>query len=238
MRYPIFFSLISIPVYLLLYVFTAIIVVFIMLFSIFSIRKLVRFASFFWGKFIFVLMLKKLKINGLENIDKNKKYILVANHASLFDIPAIMSFYPNVAWFGREYLLKIPLFGNALKQIGYIPMKTANVKNTKVMLQQLVQQSDSGTIAMFPEGTRTKNNQLQRFHRGFIQLMKTSELDILPVTLNGFFELKPKIRTAINFSAKLELTIHEPFSYNVLVEKSDEEIIGLVKSKIESALRQ
>lgn len=52
---------------------------------------------------------KRLKIEGREHFEKGKKYILLANHSSMFDIIAIMAFYPDVSWFGHESLLRIPL---------------------------------------------------------------------------------------------------------------------------------
>ena len=60
-------------------------------------------------------MFKKLRIEGRENLNKKDKYILIANHSSLFDIVAIVSFYPEVSWFGHERLLKIPIFKSYLK---------------------------------------------------------------------------------------------------------------------------
>jgi len=237
MKYSKLFNVISIPVFFVLYLFTAIVVLLVVIFSMAGVKSMVQLTTFYWGKLVFLLMFKKIHTKGFENIDKTKKYILVANHASLFDIPAIMSVYPNLAWFGREYLMKIPILGKALKMNGYIPMKKANVRNTKIMLQQLIQQAGSQTIAMFPEGTRTLNGNLQRFHRGFIHLMKASELDVLPITLNGFFSLKPKIRSSINFCAKLELIVHKPISFEHLWPKNDDEIIEIVKNEIESAYK-
>jgi 1-acyl-sn-glycerol-3-phosphate acyltransferase len=228
------YSIVSVFAFALLYIFTAIIVILTLFCAAFNLKPFLRLILRFWGQFIFILVGKRLKIVGKENIEKNHKYILVANHSSLFDIPAIMSFYPNVSWFGREYLLKIPVFGKALKMTGYIPMKFANVKNTKQMLQQLIQKTDASTIAMFPEGTRTMTGKINRFHRGFIYLMKTAELDLLPVTLNGLYSLKPKTRMAIDFFAKTSLTVHKPLPYKELIELSDEQIIEKVKSLIES----
>ena len=63
-----------------------------------------------WAKSVFLIMGKKLTVQGKENIDKNNKVHLVANHASLFDIVAITSFYPKVSWFGHERLAESPGF--------------------------------------------------------------------------------------------------------------------------------
>ncbi|MGE5357241.1 MAG: lysophospholipid acyltransferase family protein [Deltaproteobacteria bacterium] len=234
MKYPLFHSLISIPVYIILYIFTALIVILTLLLAGSELKKALRIVLNFWARSLFFIIGKKIHIEGKENILKKKKYILLANHGSLFDIPAIMSLIPDVTWFGKEYLLNIPFFGKALKMTGYIPMKTANVKNTKLMLKQLVEKSDAGTIAIFPEGTRTDDGKILKFHRGFIYLMRASELDVLPVTLNGFYRLKPKTRTAIDFSTKISVIIHKPLDFQYLEQKNDEEILDVVRSVISS----
>jgi 1-acyl-sn-glycerol-3-phosphate acyltransferase len=188
-----------------------------------------------WAKGVFLIIGKKFHVKGKENIRKENRYILVANHASLFDIMAIMSFYPGVSWFGHERLLKVPLFGMILKMLNYIPFKTPTVKNTKQMLSQMAMKSKTETIAIFPEGTRTLNGKINPFFKGFIYLFRTSDIEILPVTLNGFYNLKPKNRSYINFNSKLEVVIHKPLKRLDLLDKSDDEIMDTVKSVIESA---
>jgi len=190
----------------------------------------------YWAKIIFVLMGKRLKISGIDHVEKGKRYILLVNHCSLFDIPAVLAFYPEVSWFGREYLLNIPLFGRMLKVTDYVSMKEAGIANTKRMLNDLVENSGKHTIAMFPEGTRTITGQINRFKKGFIYLMRSVQLDILPVTLNGLYQLKPKTHFYIDFSAKLSVVVHEPIPVDKLIEKDDNEIIFIIKSRMESGL--
>jgi 1-acyl-sn-glycerol-3-phosphate acyltransferase len=116
---------------------------------------------------------KKLTVKGIENIDMNKKYILVANHASLFDIVAITSFYPQVSWFGHERLLKVPLFSRFLRLTDYVPFKEPTVTNTRHMLEQLMEKANDQSVALFPEGTRTTNGKINPFYRGFIYLFRS-----------------------------------------------------------------
>jgi 1-acyl-sn-glycerol-3-phosphate acyltransferase len=182
-----------------------------------------------------VILGKKFKIYGKENIERGKKYILVANHGSLFDIVAITSFYSGITWFGHERLLKVPLFGMILRMTDYVPFKEPTYLNTKRMIEQLALKSEYQTIAIFPEGTRTLNGKINQFYRGFIWLFRTREIEILPVTLNGFYKLKPKNRFYINFNSKLSITIHKPIKKEELAGKSDSEIVEVVKSVIESA---
>jgi 1-acyl-sn-glycerol-3-phosphate acyltransferase len=228
------YGLISIIVFAILYFHTAIFVFIILIFAWLHLKAPIRILSQLWAKSIFLIIGKKFRVHGKENIKKEAKYILVANHASLFDIVAIMSFYPGVSWFGHERLLKVPLFGRILKMTDYVPFKEPTVKNTKEMLEQLLQKSKYQSVAIFPEGTRTLNGKINDFYKGFIYLFRTSEIEILPVTLNGFYELKPKNRFSINFDSKLDVIIHKPIRRDELIEKTDSEIIDTVKSIIES----
>jgi 1-acyl-sn-glycerol-3-phosphate acyltransferase len=181
---------------------------------------------------------ERFTIEGSEYLTGNSKYILLANHGSLFDIVAIMTLYPGISWFGHERLLKVPLFGKLLRMNGYIPFREPTYRNTKAMIGQLVSTASDRTIAIFPEGTRTLDGKINDFYRGFIYLLRHNKSDILPVTLNGFYELKPKNRPYINFDAELEIIIHKPISRDFLIAKTDQEITDTVKSVIESAYRK
>lgn len=229
------YAVLSIILFAILYCYTAVGVFIILIFAWLHLRGPIRVLSQLWAKSVFLVIGKRFRVKGKENIEKGKKYILVANHASLFDIVAIMSFYPGISWFGHERLLKVPMFGKILMMTDYVPFKEPNYRNTRQMIEQLVTKSKDKTVAIFPEGTRTLNGHINQFYRGFIYLFRTREIDILPVTLNGFYKLKPKNRASINFDSKLSVVIHKPIRREELIIKSDSEIIETVKNVIESA---
>ncbi len=229
------YNILTVLVFAVLYVYTAAGVLIVIPLSWLNAKKPVRTLSRLWAKSVFLIMGKKLIVKGIENIDKKRKYILLANHSSLFDIVAVTSFYPEVSWFGHERLLKVPVFGRFLKLMDYVPFKEPTVKNTRHMLEQLMERANNQSVALFPEGTRTLDGKINPFYRGFIFLFRTREIGILPVTLNGFYELKPKNRFCINFGSKLEVIIHRPIQREKLIEKSDNEIVDSVKRVIESA---
>lgn len=188
----------------------------------------------FWAQSVFWVLGKRLRIYGIENYSSNRRYIIIANHASLFDIMAIMSFHPDVSWFGHERLMKVPVFNQILKMIDYMPVKEPTIKNTRQMLDEIIEKLKHRTIAIFPEGTRTLNGSMNSFFRGFIYILRASDADILPVTLNGFYSLKPKNRFHINFSAKISVVINKPISCIDLKVKADDDIIAEMKKIIES----
>jgi 1-acyl-sn-glycerol-3-phosphate acyltransferase len=230
------YTFLTVSAFGILYLFTGILVIIGMPFVFLRLKGAVIFIMRFWAKSVFLIIGKKLHIEGQENIKKNGKYILVANHSSLFDIIAIISFFPGVSWFGHARLLKIPVFRQVLKMTDYVPMKKANIKNTKEMIDRLIEKSKGHTIAIFPEGTRTLDGKVSEFYRGFIHVLRASEINVLPVTLNGFFVLKPKNRFYINFSSRISVIIHGPLLREALIDMDDAEIINIIKNIIESSL--
>jgi len=232
-----FLTAVTVPVMTLVGFNTFFVVIFILFFSMFRFRKGVIFVIRFWAKSSFLLMGKKVEVLGKENIDPKKHYILIANHGSLFDILAIMSFSPNVSWLGKEQMMKVPLFGAALKAINYVPMKRADLKNTKDMIDKMITNSGSQTIAIFPEGTRTLDGNISRFKKGFIHVFKATQSDILPVTLNGFYNLRPKNRYHLDFRTKLQIIIHKAFKSEEIIDKTNEEIVDLAYDKISGSYK-
>ncbi len=229
------YTLLTVPLFGILYIYTAIGVILVLILSGINARKPVQFLSMIWAKSVFLIMFKRLLIKGKEYINRKEKYILVANHASLFDIVAITSFYPEVSWFGHERLLKVPVFGRFLRMTDYVPFREPTVTNTRHMLEQLMERANNQSVALFPEGTRTTSGKINPFYRGFIYLFRSRDIGILPVTLNGFYNFKPKTRFYINFGSKLEVVIHKPIPRQDLINKSDNEIVNAVKTVIESA---
>jgi 1-acyl-sn-glycerol-3-phosphate acyltransferase len=229
------YEIITVIIFGFLYSYTAIGVVIVLVLSVFGMKRAIAGLIQLWAKSVFLVMGKKLRVQGIENVRKDTRYILVANHASLFDIVAIVSFFPGISWFGHERLMRVPLFRRILMMTDYIPFKEPNYRNTKIMVQQLASKSQHKTVAIFPEGTRTLNGKINTFYRGFIHLFRTMDLEILPVTLNGFYALKPKNRMYIDFASKLDVVIHQSIRKETLAGKSDTEIADQIKDIIESA---
>lgn len=222
--------------YAILYLLTTISVLLSLLFNALGWKKALHAIILSWATGSFFIVGKRLHIIGREKFDKGKRYILMANHSSLFDIMGIMSVFPGVAWFGKEYLVKIPVFGSLLKGINYVPMKTTDLRNTRQMVDDLIKNTADHTVAIFPEGTRTITGELSKFRKGFLHVLKASELDILPVTLVGFYEFKPKNRFHFRYRVRLSVQIHDSLPYSELKELNDHEIIHRVQSRIGSVL--
>lgn len=189
-----------------------------------------------WAQGLFLLMGKRIERTGVPPRERNGLLILV-NHSSLYDIPAVMTIWPGVAWLGRDYLLRIPLFGRMLKRLNYIGVERDPTQSARRILNQALAGAAKFNIAVFPEGTRTLSGRLGEFKRGFVHIMRSGKLDVLPVTLTGFYQLKPKNRSTIDIRAPLRMIVGKPISYEELEWLSTQDILNRMREIIEMQLR-
>jgi 1-acyl-sn-glycerol-3-phosphate acyltransferase len=198
----------------------------------FKASYLLHIGHIFWARGLFWLMGTHIHVYGREKIERGKKYIMLINHASIYDIPAIIAVFPRVSWLGRSYLTRIPVFGYFLRNTDYIPIDPGDREKSRAAINNSIAKADSLTIALFPEGTRTLTGELGPFKKGFIHIMKATNLDILPVTLNGMFRLKPKTRFIIDPRVRLEAVVSDPIPAAELINFTDQEILDRVKTTI------
>ena len=81
----------------------------------------------------------------------------------MFDIMAIVAFYPDVSWFGHERLLHVPLFKQMLLMTDYIPMQIMNIKNTRNMIKKLNLLQRFRILSMVPRGTHIADKKVDYY---------------------------------------------------------------------------
>lgn len=93
------------------------------------------------------------------------------------------------------------------------------------------------SVIILPEGGRSPDSKIHRFRRGFLYILRQTSLDLLPITLNGFYQLKPIRRFYADPDTDLELVVHTPISADILRTLSDKEVLERAQSIIGSAYR-
>jgi 1-acyl-sn-glycerol-3-phosphate acyltransferase len=101
------YILLTIPVFGLLYIYTAIGVLIVIPMTWLNLKRPVQIMAKVWAKSVFMVMGKNLRIHGKENLDKNEKYILLANHASLFDMNGFLRFLSSAVFLSLLIILLI-----------------------------------------------------------------------------------------------------------------------------------
>ncbi len=180
-----------------------------------------------WAKTILCICNISVKIYNTENIPTESNYIIVSNHSSLFDIPIIMSIFPNVRIMFKKELSYIPIWGWSIRWGHHIMIDRKKGSEAKKSLERATSDiQKGGVVLLFAEGTRTPDGKLQPFKRGAFSLAAKSAVPILPVTINGSFSILPKGSFAIN-PQKIEVHIAQAIS--TTDKKTREDEISLMK---------
>lgn len=128
-------------------------------------------------------------------LDPSRSYVFLANHQSLFDIPALIASSPGqVRFLAKRSLFRIPFFGWALSASGFIPVDREDRSSARHSFSSAVSRLAGGTsVLIFPEGTRSlQEGVLLPFERGGFLLALKSGLPIVPVGIRGTRAIQPR----------------------------------------------
>lgn len=144
-----------------------------------------------WARLILRAAGIDLRAEGTESIDRQQRYILIANHSSYFDIPCIFAAIPQpIRFMAKVSLFKIPIFGWAIGRAGFIPIDRQNRKTAVKSFELAVERIRKGnTVVVFPEEGRSRTREMRPFQRGGFLLALRSGLPILPVAIAGTYDV-------------------------------------------------
>ena len=123
-----------------------------------------------------------------------KPAVIVCNHQAHIDLMAIMMLTPNLIILTKNWVWHNPFYGIIIRYADYFP-----VSETEQMTQEIAEKVKQGySVMIFPEGTRSPDCHIQRFHRGAFFLAEELQLDIIPVFIKGFGKVLPKTSFHLN----------------------------------------
>lgn len=161
--------------------------------------------------FFFIPPFWRQRVIGRELIDRKRRYVIVVNHNTVIDIPALYYIPLNFRWVSKREVFRTPFFGQYLLLHGDICI---NRGHAAAALEQLVRDgkkwiSRGASVAVFPEGTRSKDGEIHRFKAGAFTLAKEAGVDILPVVLDGTKTLIKK-NLAFNWGNRITVRVLPP----------------------------
>lgn len=165
----------------------------------------------FWSRSFFWLMFLPVSVDGQEHIVPGQSYVFVANHQSMFDVWLVYGWLPVIfKWLMKAELRKVPFVGTGCKAAGHIFIDRRNAKAAMESLKEVEKQLVNGVCTViFPEGTRSLNGEVGRFKRGAFQIAWDLGLPIIPLSLDGCYEVLPKGKPFV-YRAPVHMHIGEP----------------------------
>ncbi|MCX6142399.1 MAG: lysophospholipid acyltransferase family protein [Ignavibacteriales bacterium] len=166
-----------------------------------------------WSALILWMFGIKVHTKGSDQLDLSKHYIYVSNHASAFDIPAVVVGIPDdIRFVLKKELTRIPIWGWALKYGHYITIDRGNARDAMKSLDEAAERMRHGaSVILFGEGTRTRDGNLQSLKRGAFSLAVKAGMPVVPVTINNTFKILPRGSLRVN-PADIEIVFDKPIS--------------------------
>lgn len=166
----------------------------------------------------------KLVVEGRENVAQGQAYVVAVNHRSMIDI-ILMYVLPlrNFKWVSKKEVYKWPLFGWVLWMHGDVTIERGSAASARRMMHDGAAWLGRGvSMVIFPEGSRSKTDRLNRFHDGAFKMAKEAGVPLLPVVTTGTGSVFKGWR--INFRNVYRVRIMPPVSAEEVARTDTKEL--------------
>ncbi|MBM4760673.1 lysophospholipid acyltransferase family protein [Bacillus sp. B15-48] len=133
-------------------------------------------------------------VTGTENVPSDEPVLYVSNHQGNMDIPLLYSTAPQtMAFVAKKEMEKIPLLGYWMKERGCVFIDRDNARSSLKAINEAIQNLKLGySMAVFPEGTRSKSSQVGDFKAGSLRIAIKSGVKVIPVSIKDSYKLIEK----------------------------------------------
>jgi len=186
-----------------------------------------------WSRIVLGVPGVKLEVAQRGPLDPRRPYIVMANHASMIDIWAVLLAVPvPFRFIAKKQLGAIPLFGWAMRAGRFIFIDRQNAASARRSIEEAARRIKSGqSVVIFPEGTRTRDGRLNAFKKGGFHLALDSGAAIVPVAIHGSRALMPR-GSALIRSGTVRVDIGEPIETAGLRPADREALAARVRDTI------
>ena len=176
----------------------------------------------------------KLHVRGLEKIDSNKKFLLIQNHLSNYDVICTTWAlrYFDISFIFKSSLLKVPYLGQFMHKIKQLDIDRNNNRQGLDTIIKAINQikKDERCVCVYPEGTRSKSHELQDFHAGTFKIALKANC---PIVVSSITNSEAKKYHSIFRPTHIYIDIIDILEYDDIKDLSTEEISEKCHSLIE-----
>jgi 1-acyl-sn-glycerol-3-phosphate acyltransferase len=184
-----------------------------------------------WSWMILKTIFSPVEVIGRENIP-SEPAVYAANHSSAIDIPLVYTNLPmQFRIMAKIELFRYPFMGWHLTRSGQIPIdeKELNLAGVKKAVRTL---KDGMSLMVFPEGGRTPDGEVKKFHSGAFFMAIKAGVPVVPMAIVGAYEVL-KMNTYVIHSGRLQLVIGKPIPTTAYTSRDMEALAEKVKAAIE-----
>ena len=193
-----------------------------------------------WSKQLLAKAEVELSCRGVEHARAERPYVVMSNHQSLYDIPALYQTLPlRLRMVAKSELFRIPIWAQAMRAAGFVELdRSARARAIESLARARAALAQGTSIWIAPEGTRSRDGSLGPFKHGGFHLAVGAGAAILPVTVSGTRAILPAKGARVVTGARVRVTVHAPIDPAAFGPEVDEPLVQAVRRAIESGLGQ
>lgn len=152
-----------------------------------------------------------VEIIGKENLPTDQAVVYISNHQGNFDIPLLASSFNQLAGFvSKVEAKKIPFVADWMEKIHCVFLDRSDLKSAATAIFDGIKIVKEGhSLVIFPEGTRSKGDQIGEFKPASFKLATKSGAPIVPITIDGSYKIMEQNNSKIK-PAHVTITVHPP----------------------------
>ena len=179
-----------------------------------------------------------VEAEGRERLDRRTPYVFMCNHLSFLDAPALVTVMDRpVRSIVKRFVFRIPVFGWGMRLAGFVPLDREGVGEGRKRLARAADliRTRGYSFLVFPEGQRSWDGRLLPFRRGGFFLALDAGAPIVPVSIEGTFELMPRVSRRVR-RGRVRIVFHEPIAPADFSPETMPELMERVRAAIASGL--
>ncbi len=183
---------------------------------------------------LFFRVVYRHKRVGLDNIPRTGAVLLVANHSSYLDPPAVGCGirHRQADYLARASLFRFKPFGWLITRLYSTPIKqgAGDAGAMKLIIQKM---HEGKLMLVFPEGSRSADGTLGEFQRGIAVLLKRAHCQIVPVGIAGAHEAWPRGRKSPRvFTRRIVVCYGEPIGSDELMDGGTDHALAALREQV------
>ncbi len=189
-----------------------------------------------WAWLIFRTFGMSVELVGMENLQGVSSFVLVSNHQSMFDIPAVFLLIPReMRFLAKREIKKIPVLGFMLERSENIMIDRAS--GGKAIRRALAVADHGYSICVFAEGHRFSDNRVHEFNEGAAWAAIATKLPCIPMAISGTAELMPRGAKFAMPGRRIRLVLRRPISTVGLRGADRAELTERLQAEVQTAFR-
>jgi 1-acyl-sn-glycerol-3-phosphate acyltransferase len=180
----------------------------------------------------------KVIVTGKEHIPDHNKFVLMGNHQENYDIPVLMPIFKDhpICFIAKKALFEVPIIGKWIGLLGNVPIgKMADREAAKSIITGIKRHKEGIPFGIFPEGRRSRSNEMIDFKAGAFKLAMKSKSDILIVTQ---YDMNKVLKSFPWKPYKVYVDFLPILKYEEYKDMNSQDLSDFVKAKIQARLDQ